>query len=337
MLHAGAPDLGDWRAEYRALSGTCALTRRSDRGAVLVAGDRRAEMLNGLLSNDVMDLATVGRHALLLTAKGHVLTDLRVLPRESDVLLDVPQAGLQNLLAALERYLPPMYATHEDASGAIGQLGLYGPRSLAALKASGLDAPQVHLGVRELDLDGAGVLVVRNRRLAGDGVELFTGHDRLPSLAARLLPAVQEQGGRPAGARAFEIARIEAGVPRYGVDISEANLAQETGLEREAISYDKGCYLGQEVVARVHFRGHVNRYLRGLRFSGRLPAAGATLSAGSKEVGAVTSSVISPELGPIGLGYVRREAEPGAVIDWSDGDGVGQVTVVDLPLRGHSV
>ncbi|MGD2218576.1 MAG: hypothetical protein PVJ64_17590, partial [Gemmatimonadales bacterium] len=128
-LLEGAPDLGDWEAECHAFGASCALTLRADRCAVIVTGDRRAEMLNGLVTNQVTDLEDVGRHALLLNRKGRVLTDLRVLPRTTDLLLDLPRAGSENLLATFQKYLPPIFAGFDDASESLGQVGLYGPQA----------------------------------------------------------------------------------------------------------------------------------------------------------------------------------------------------------------
>lgn len=331
-------DHGDWRAEYGALVESCAITGRPDRAAVSVTGDRRVEMLDGLLTNRLADMAGSGRHAFLLTAKGGVLTDLRVLPRSEDLLLDIPFAGLQNLLAAFRKYLPPIYAGFEDVSAEVRQIGLYGPEAVgAAREALGAEVPEQDLGVSRIEFEGDALTAVRNRWLAGDGLEFIGRPAALESLGARLLPAVSERGGRRAGMRALELVHVEWGVPRYGIDIQETNLAQETGLEERAISYDKGCYLGQEVVARVHFRGHVNRLLRGLRFGDTVAPPGSALEAGGREVGAVTTAVISPALGPIGMGYVRREIEPSNVLCWRDGERRGPATVAELPFRSGSV
>lgn len=318
-LLQGAAQLGDWEAEYRAFGEGCALTLRADRCVVLVSGARRAEMLNGLLSNQVTDLVDTGRHAFLLSRKGRVLTDLRVLPRAADLLLDVPRAGSQSLLAAFQKYLPPIFAGFEDASARLGQIGLYGPQATEVVAALGLQAPAQHLGVEEIEVTGAATLIVRNRRLAGDGIELIVPRAALADLVDKLLLLVRQQGGRAAGSKALEVARVESGIPLYGVDLSEENLTRETGLEEEAVSFDKGCYLGQEIVARVHFRGHVKRMLRTLRFYrsavpgqppeswGELPAVGAVLRREDVDVGTVTSAVRSPRFGPIGLGYVTTE------------------------------
>jgi folate-binding protein YgfZ len=305
---------------------------------VRVRGERRAEMLNGLVTNQVDGLVDAGRHAMLLSPKGRVLADMRIFPFADSLLLDVPREGLPNLLAAFQKYLPPIYATYEDASSSLSLLGLYGPKATVVASEAIAAVPDQHLAVADVEIGSNGCLVVRNRRLAGDGVELFAPREAVPEIVEGLLSSVREHGGRAIGSRALEVVRVESGIPTYGADISEANLAQETGLEEEAISYDKGCYLGQEVVARVHFRGHVNRHLSGLRFAKQVPPTGAHLiDDGGKEIGAVTSAVESPELGPIGLGYVRREIETGAGVYWDAGGRRGVATVVDLPFRGGGV
>ena len=337
-LVEGASDLGDFEAEYRALVDSCGLAARVDRSFVVVSGDRREEMLNGLVSNQVTGLSSSGRHAFLLTAKGRVLTDLRVLPRANDTLLDVPRSGLPNLLDAFKKYLPPIYATFEDVSDSLGQLGLYGPNGAATFReATGREAPADHLEMDSHQIEGTPALLVRNRRYGDDGVELIAAAEAISSLAEVLLKEVVAVGGRLVGSRALDVVRVESGLPEYGVDMSEENLTQETGLQADAISYDKGCYLGQEVVARVHFRGHVNRLLRGLEFDGEGPAPGSALTQADKEVGRVTSFVSSPDFGPIGLGYVRREIEPSSSLQWAQAGAVGGARVLELPFRRAAV
>lgn len=337
-MFEGAEHIGGFEAEYAAFRETCALVVRGDRAAVAVSGERRAEMLNGLVSNQVRDLTDAGRHAFLLSAKGRVLTDMRVLPRSRDLLLDVPTAGIENALATLKKYLPPIYATFEDLSDGLRQVGVYGPEAAAAAQqALGLLPGEAHLAVAQLDVEDASALLVRNRRLASDGIEVWVSAGVAENLTQELLTAVEGHGGCAAGSRALEVVRIEAGIPCYGVDMTEANLAQETGLEEDAVSYNKGCYLGQEVVSRVHFRGHVNRRLMGLSFAERLADPGLELFQGEKSVGTVTSAVESPDFGPIGLGYVRREIDAGARLGWSDGSRSGEAVVSPLPFRKAAV
>jgi folate-binding protein YgfZ len=347
-LLEGAPDLGDWEAECHAFGASCALTLRADRCAVIVTGDRRAEMLNGLVTNQVTDLEDVGRHALLLNRKGRVLTDLRVLPRTTDLLLDLPRAGSENLLATFQKYLPPIFAGFDDASESLGQVGLYGPQATNVIATLGLRTPDEHLGVREIELADAAALLIRNHRLARDGIELIAPREALPDLIGRLLTVVREHGGRAAGSRALEVARLESAIPLYGVDVSQENLTQETGLDGEAVSFDKGCYLGQEIVARVRYRGQVKRLLRTLRFyrsaappeppesGGEAPPAGAMLRRAGDEVGTVTSAVRSPRFGLVGLGYIKTEvalSETTATLSWSAAGREGSAVIQGPPLQ----
>ncbi len=336
-LPGATPETADWREGYHALVESCALIARTDRGAVRVTGERAAEMLNGLLTNKVTGQEGAGCHAMLLNPKGRVLTDLRVLPTHGHLLLDVPGRGLENLLTTFRKYLPPIYATFEDVSPGLAQLGVYGPQAEAAVAdALGEALPEAHLGLRDLEFEGSSGLVIRNRWFAGDGVEIIADVEAARALAARLGAAVKDHGGLRVGSESLEIARVESGIPEYGVDMSVENLAQETGLE-EAISYDKGCYLGQEVVARIHFRGHVNRQLRSLQFDVERPPSGARLLDGEREVGTITSVVTSPQHGHIGLGYVRREVEPGSRLRWSSAEGEGGAAVRAAAFRARSV
>ncbi|MCA1725333.1 MAG: folate-binding protein, partial [Thermomicrobia bacterium] len=161
-----------------------------------------------------------------------------------------------------------------------------------------------------------------------EGYDLFAPVSLLPILWHRLTSA----GATAAGLEAYDIARIESGRPEWGIDIDETTIPQEANFdELHAISYTKGCYTGQETVARVHFRGHVNRHLRALRFNGALPPARAALVDGTaKQVGDVRSIALSPRLGPIGVGMVRREVEPGSsiVAQWDGGEVAATVLAV---------
>ncbi len=196
--------------------------------------------------------------------------------------------------------------------------------------------PDAHLGVLELEAEGEPALLIRNRWLAGDGVEVIASRRTARALAEKLRSTVKARGGALVGSQVLNVVRVESGLPEYGVDMSDENLAQETGLD-EAISYDKGCYLGQEVVARIHFRGHVNRQLRSLEFDMGPALSGARLLAGDKEVGVITSAVTSPEYGDIGLGYVRREVEPGSRLRWSTAESEGAVVVRAASFRPRRV
>jgi folate-binding protein YgfZ len=169
------------------------------------------------------------------------------------------------------------------------------------------------------------------------GFDLFIPNSSLGAVADKLIAAAEQIGGRPCGWQAFEIARIEAGIPRFGADMDENNLPLESGIESSAISYKKGCYIGQEVINRIHSFGHVNKELRGLRLADdleSLPQRGDKLFHASKEVGYVTSAVKSPSFGTIALGYVRREANQiGAELILKTATGDSAVKIVALPFE----
>ncbi len=159
------------------------------------------------------------------------------------------------------------------------------------------------------------------------GVDLICGTDERDELAQTL----RERGAVPVSEDAAEIVRVERGRPRYGVDLDDSVIPQEAGLNERAVSFTKGCYVGQETVARLHYKGKPNRHLRGLRLSEPAPA-GAELRLGERAVGHLSSSVISPTYGPIGLGLVRREAEPETSVSVGGGEDGVSAEIVELPF-----
>lgn len=335
-----AARFGEAEEEHFALVRSVGLVGGTDRGLVRVTGDAALRTLNGLVTNDLSPLAE-GRaaYAFVLTPKGRPVAELRLLPARAageEVFLDAPAACLEALLAHLRKYLPPIYARFEPWTGH-GRLSLVGPRAAEALEAArealswarrlpppaGLEP----LGVARLagGAEGEGrtaagdagtpdLFLVRREEVEGPGFDLYLPAARLSGAWKGLEGVARELGGGPVGREAYEVWRVERGVPVYGADIDEENLPQETGQEARAISYQKGCYTGQEVVARIHYRGHVNRLLRGFAFDdGRReapPPRGQELYREGRPVGHVTTPVLSPRFGPIGLGYVRREVEP---------------------------
>lgn len=309
---------------------------RDDRALYRATGPRVVEMLDGILTND-LESAPPGRAvwALLLTPKGKILADPRVLKREEGLCLDVPAVAVPAVEAAFKKYLPPRFATVERWNGA-GILGVYGPGAAGtASEATGRPAPEEPGTFVEAARGDSTALIVRDDALGLDGCEILADGAFRAELRAALESQAAATGGVLIDDAAFEALRVEAGFPRYGTDVTEENLVQETGWEARAVSYDKGCYVGQEVVVRLHHRGHANRRLRGLRFEGEpaeAPAPGTPLFAGAKAVGAVTSAVRSPRLGPIGLAYVRREVETGARLRVGAPDAGAAAQVVDLPF-----
>ncbi len=326
--------------EYAALRGGAALVDRSARMRMLFGGAQATETLAGLVTNDVGALhAGAGQYAAALTAKGKVISDVRIFARGDDLLLDTPASAGPGFTAMIRKYVNPRLARSADVSAVLRTIGVFGPRShgvlASVLGTEGAPAPAVaalrglanyhHIG---FDFSGARVVIARVPDFGGDGFDCF-----VPVEAAALLwQRLEKVRATPVGRDATEVARVEAGRPLWGIDMDDSTLAQEANFdELEGISYTKGCYTGQETVARVHFRGHVNRSLRGVQSAVPIPT-GAELFAGEKSVGTMKSSVVSPRIGPIGLAMLRREVVAGAELTarWEGGEGV--VRVRDTPM-----
>lgn len=314
----GAPDAALGR-EYAALREAAGLVALPERGLLRVTGPLRQKFLHGLLSHEVEDLAPgEGRRAALLDVKGHVLLLLRVLVARDAVVLECPVDRLELLERQLTRYRVGAPVRFEARPAAL--LAVVGPRTDAVLEAAGAPVPtaagEAHV---EGTLAGRPVRVARAGDLPGGGcvVHLETGDAESAERALRAAGAPLV--GRPA----LDARRVEAGRAWFGVDVSEDNLLHETGAAHEYASFSKGCYVGQEVMARLDARGgHVSRQLRGLRLS-VAAAAGVAVEAEGGEVGRVTTAAVSPRFGPVALAYVhRKHFEPGT-----------SVTVAGAPAR----
>jgi folate-binding protein YgfZ len=326
--------------EYAALRGGAGLVDRSARLRMVVGGVQAAETLTGLLTNDVSALRPgAGQYAAALTPKGKVIADVRLFARPDDLLLDTSANAGPGLTAMLRKYVNPRLAKFADISATVRSVGLYGPRShsvlASVLSAEGSAAAAVSV-LRDLaiyhhlafDVLGASVMVARVPDLGGEGFDCFVPAGIAEAFSARLVQA----HASPVGLDAAEIARVEAGRPLWGIDMDASTLAQEANLDAlDGISYTKGCYTGQETVARVHFRGHVNRHLRGVQSAVAIPS-GAELRDGDMPVGDVRSSVVSPRLGPIAIAMLRHEVEPGTEITarWEGGEAPARVR--ELPF-----
>ncbi|HEY5545571.1 MAG TPA: glycine cleavage T C-terminal barrel domain-containing protein [Gemmatimonadaceae bacterium] len=303
---------------YQALRQGALLVDRSDRLRMRFSGAKAAESLTGLVTNDVMALSVGrGQYAAALTPKGKVLADIRIFARDDGFMVDVAAAAGPGWSSMIRKFVNPRLAKYEDLSQPTGDLGLFGGAASRLLRMTlGIDAiltdlpPYGHLTV---PIAGESVMVTRVPDFGVDGYDVIGPRVALDAVRAKLADAgaISETGD------ALLIARIEAGRPEWGVDMDDTLLAQEVDLDRlEAISFTKGCYTGQETVARVHYRGHVNRLLRGLRFSEQAvpPAGTELLDAEGKVIGTVRSGALSPRHGAIALGVVRREVEPGTVL-----------------------
>jgi folate-binding protein YgfZ len=303
-------------------------------------GAKAADVLTGLVTNDVGAIQPgQGLYATALTAKGKVVADLRILRTETDFITDASPRSRDGWAGIVKKYVNPRLSKYTDETAAMLSLGVYGVQARHVVEEMmGIGAPALaimppysHVTITR---DGATVIIMRSADLELEGFDFF-----FPAGAfAPMWSAAVHAHATPAGVGAWDIARIESGRPEWGVDMDDSTIPQEANLDAlNAISYTKGCYTGQETVARVHFRGHVNKTLRGLRFTGTLPPAKAALfDAAGKSVGEISSGVASPRLGAIGLGMVRREVESGTTLSarWTDDQGAGesQAAVVALPF-----
>jgi tRNA-modifying protein YgfZ len=304
-------------AEYLLLTEQVGLLDRSERGKLALTGAEAREFLHGQVTNDVESLeAGRGCYAAFLTHKGKMLGDLRILDLGDELFLDTERVALQELFNMIRRYKLGRDVELHKRTVERALLSLIGPGAREAAGVRDLGGAEHDNAAREI----GGVPV---RLVATDvGVDVICDAERAAEVKAALaVPEVSEA--------AVEVVRVERGRPRYGVDLDESVIPQEAGLNDRAVSFSKGCYVGQETVARLFYRGKPNRHLRGLRLSD--PAAtGEPLRLGEREVGRVGSSVVSPVHGPIALAIVRREAGVGDTV--AVGDGGATATVAELPF-----
>ncbi|MBA2793267.1 MAG: folate-binding protein YgfZ [Thermoleophilaceae bacterium] len=266
---------------------------RSERGKLLLEGSEAAEFLQGQVTNDVQALE-LGRgcYAALLSHKGKLRADLRVLRGPGWLWIDTEPVGLAPLARTLKMYSIGRDARSTDVSASRAILSLLGPASDDVLEV----APPA---TEHAWVDGDHGLYVRTPF----GIDVICRSTDSEAVRAAL-------GVEPVSEESAECLRIEAGRPRHGLDMDEDTIPQEAGLNQRAVSFTKGCYVGQETVARLHYKGRPNRHLRGLRLSAPVER-GADVRLGERLVGTLGSSCTSPLYGPIGLALIRREAEPG--------------------------
>jgi folate-binding protein YgfZ len=336
MLEAMAATDTDLLArEVRILGESCGLYDRSERGKLALSGAGAIEFLNGQVTNELADLRPgEGRYAAFLTHKGKMLGDVRILAvaraapggageqataRPHELLLDTERVALQALFDMIRRFKVGFDVELHKRTLQCGLLSLLGPDSDRVAGADAL-AREEHANVA-IALDGTRALAIRT----DVGVDVLCEAQQTERLSEALLA----RGASAVGEQAVECLRVERGRPRFGIDIDETTIPQEAALNERAVSFTKGCYVGQETVARLFYRGKPNRHLRGLRLSAPVDR-GAELRLGERTVGHVGSVALSPSLGPIALALVRREAAPGETVQAGD-DGAG-AEVVELPF-----
>jgi tRNA-modifying protein YgfZ len=305
--------------QYRALREEAGYLAR-ERAALIVRGADAAEYLQGQLTNDTEAIERdEGRYAALLDRKGHLQSDMRLLHLENDeIWIDLEPGPAPGILKHLRTYSIGRDVEVEDVTERWAITSLIGPRSTQLAGFEGLGPEHAQ---RFREWDGTGVLAV-----ATDvGLDLLTSADQAASLAELLRAA----GAAEVSEQAAEIIRVESGRPRFGLDMGPESMPAEAGITERAVDFEKGCYIGQEPVARLHYRGKPNRTLRGLRLSSAAEH-GDSLLLGDREVGTVGTVCLSPALGPIALAIVRREAAEGDRL--TVGGGGVTAEVVGLPF-----
>jgi tRNA-modifying protein YgfZ len=311
--------------EVEALRTTAGLVDTSERGAVLVTGPEAWSYLQSLVSADLDTVGdAAGVHSLLLTPQGKLDVDFRLLRVGDEAWLDCDPGFGEQLAASLNRFRIRVKCDVIDRTGSWGSLAVRGPGAVDVASALNVEvSATLHAHV---PFDDA--VVVRAPWPGGDGFDVVGPTSTVASAADRLTAA----GVASCSSDAYEALRIEVGVPRQGYDLDEKTIPQEAFLERDAVSFTKGCFLGQELVCRIDTRGRVNRYLRRLTSiaDGR-PPRGSEIVSGDKVVGTVTSSVASADVPAAALGYVRHEVDPPAEVELRWDGGAGQAVVEALP------
>jgi folate-binding protein YgfZ len=328
--HTAQPaDFGDVRSEFAALLSACGVFDSGNRAKLTVTGGDRMRWLNGMVTNNVRDLAVGhGVYAFLLNPQGHILGDLYAYNRSESVMLDIEDSQLKKLLAHFDHYIIMDDVEVSKVSDKIVAIGIAGPKASEVLRAAGLEIPELEmLQFADISWRGTSVTVVRGDDPAVPFYELWIGPEKSESLREVLVQC----GAKPVGTSALEWLRIAAGIPRYSQDIHERDLPQETEQQR-ALHFSKGCYIGQEIVERIRSRGNVHRKFTGFEVHGPVPQSGAKVQAEDREVGEITSAAMLPAPGgdySVALGYARREfAMPGKHLQ----AGNAQLTVVAVPF-----
>jgi folate-binding protein YgfZ len=308
-------------SEYAVVTAGCGLLDRSERGKLGLTGRDAKSFLQGQVTNDVEALVPgQGCYAAFLTPKGKMLGDVRILDGAPELLLDTERIALQELFNMIRRFSIGYDVQLHKRTLERGLLSLIGPTSD---RVTGVELP----AAVEHDHIQAGVAGIPARAIRTDlGIDLLCDAADTDALAG----ALRERGAMPVSESVAECLRVQAGRPRYGIDVDDTVIPQEAGLNDRAVSFTKGCYVGQETVARLYYRGKPNRHLRGLRLSA--PAQrGDQVTFEARVVGRLGSVADSPAFGPIALALVRREAPPGSTV--AVGEQGSPALVVELPFR----
>jgi folate-binding protein YgfZ len=337
-------DYGDALAEHGALGESAGLLDLSFRSRLCLTGADRVRFLHGQITNDVKRLRPgEGCYAALITAKGKMQSDLNVYVLPEELLLDFEPGLAQTVSQRLEKYIIADDVQVADVAPLYGLLSVQGPKAREvahSLALFGEIPSKPHALATAKDAALGEVYAINHARLGTSGFDLFVPEAALAAAAEKLMAAVKSAGGQPCGWTAFETVRLEAGIPRFGADLDETNIPLEGGLESRAVSFAKGCYIGQEVISRIHTYGQVAKSLRRLRLADdlpHLPSKGDKLFHAGKEAGYITSATAAPSLkANIAFGYVRKEANQiGTELTLRTAQGESRVNVVGLPFEGR--
>jgi len=329
-----ASDYGDVRAEFEALVSDCGVYDLSGRVKIKLSGTDQVRWLNGMVTNNIRDLGVnQGVYAFLLNPQGRILADLYAYNRNGSLVIDTDRSQLDKLLAIFDKYIIMDDVEVENLGDRLTAIGVAGPNVRNVWQAAGIELPeQKPLQLAELTWRDIQLTIVRSDHPSVESYEIWLGPEGVPSLWHALL----KSGARPAGTTALELLRVAAGLPRYGLDIRERDLPQETEQDR-ALHFAKGCYVGQEIVERIRSRGAVHRQFAGFDIQAQggtveLPAPGAKIQVDGKDVGELTSVACLPVANgerPVALGYIRREAAMAGKKVSAEGK---ELTVVRLPF-----
>jgi folate-binding protein YgfZ len=330
-----AAGFSDPQAEFGALRTGCGVYDLGFRGRISLAGGDRMRWMNGMVTNNIRDLAEGrGAYAFLLNPQGRILGDMLVYNQGETLTVETDRSQIENILATFDHFIIMDDVEVKNISETWTALGLAGPRSRAILNAAGIEVPaleplQTYIARCNCDCGCLSCTVVRGEDDTHESYEIWLAPKDVYVTWQSLISA----GAMPVGSEALEMERIVTGVPLYGVDIRERDLPQETEQMR-ALNFNKGCYVGQEIVERIRSRGNVHRKFTGFLLEGTPAiAAGCKIISGDKEVGEITSiAVLRGSSGErtVALGYIRREVGvPGREVTM----GTAKATVAQLPLE----
>ena len=327
-IAAGQPGL---QAEFTSLLSGCGVFDLRHRAKISLSGSDRVRWLNGMITNKVRDLAEgQGIYALVLNPQGHILGDLYVYNRGDWLLIDSDEAQAEKLLGIFRKHIIMDKVELAELSGRLTTIGIAGPKARETLHAVGFEFRELEaLQVIDVTWRETSITVVRKDNPALGWYEIWVA----PEQVAAVRESLTNAGAAPVSSDAVELVRIASGIPRYGQDIRERDLPQETEQLR-ALNFNKGCYIGQEIVERIRSRGAVHRSFGGFEVTGVLPAPGSKIQAEGKDVGEVTSAALLPLANggrSVALGYIRREA---ATAGQRLQAGDAQLSVTPVPFEG---